>query len=104
MPSGSVHQDHAMGLGGNIQADLLEVQLHGLCVGKREHEGGALGPPWADGAEEIGVLVALVSGQAWAGSSLGPDPHAAVLLSQPGFVLKPDFDPLGLGQIGYVTC
>jgi hypothetical protein len=32
-----------------------------------------------------------------------PDPRAAVLLSQPILVLKPDLDPLGLGQTVYVS-
>ena len=28
--------------------------------------------------------------------------RAAILLPQPGLVLEPDLDPLGLGQTGYV--
>ncbi len=42
--------------------------------------------------------------RARARSPLRPDPRAAVLLSQPGLVLEPDLEPLGLGQLGYVGC
>ena len=103
VPSGAVHQDDAMGLGGDVVADLVEVHLHGARVGEGEHEGGALGCHGTDGAEQVGVGVALVGGQAWACSFLRPDPRAAVLLSQPGLVLEPYLDPLRLGQTGYVS-
>jgi len=93
-----------MGLGGDVAADLVEMHLHGAGVGEGQHEGGALAPPGTDRAEQIGVRVALVGGQARARSRLRPDPRAAVLLSQPGLVLEPDLDPLGLGQTGYVGC
>ncbi len=95
-------QDNAMGLGGDVAADLVEVHLHGARVGEGEHEGGALGSHGADRAEQVGVEVSLIGGQAWACSSLRPDPRAAVFLSQPGLVLEPDLDPLGLGRTGYV--
>ncbi len=91
-----------MGLGSDVAADLAEMHLHGAGVGEGEHEGGALGPHGADGAEQVGVGVALIGGQAWPGTPLRPNSHTAVLLSQSGLVLEPDFDPLGLGQIGYV--
>ena len=93
-----------MGLGGNVAADLVEVHLHGACVREGEHEGGALGSHGTDRAEQVGVGVALVGGQAWACSFLRPDPHAAVLLPQSGLVLEPYLDPLRLGQTGYVGC
>ena len=102
VPSGAVHQDHAMGLGGDIPADLVEMHLHGACVGEGQHEGGALAPPGADGAEQVGVGVSLIGGQAGACSPFRPNARAAILLPQPGLVLEPDLDPLGLGQAGYV--
>ena len=33
-----------MGLCSDVAADLVEMHLHGACVGEGEHEGGALGP------------------------------------------------------------
>ena len=42
-----------MGLCSDVAADLVEMHLHGACVGEGEHEGGALGPHGADGAEQV---------------------------------------------------
>ncbi len=102
VPTGAIHQDDGMGLGGDVAADLVEMHLHGGCVGEGEHESGALGCHGTDGAEQVGVGVALIGGQAWPGPCLRPNSHTAVLLSQSGLVLEPDLDPLGLGQTGYV--
>ena len=100
VPPGAVHQDDAMGLGGDVAADLVEMHLHGGCVGEGEHESGTLGSHGTDCAKEVGVRVALIGGQAWPCSLLRPNAHTPVLLSQPGLVLEPDLDPLGLGQTG----
>ena len=103
MPAGTVHQDNAMGLGCDVAADLVAVHLHGAGVGEGQREGGALGAHGTDHAEQVCVGVSLIGGQGWACSSLRPDPRAAVLLSQPILVLKPDLDPLDLGQTVYVN-
>ena len=60
VPTGAVHQDNAMGLGSDVAADLVEMHLHSAGVGEGEHEGGALGPHGADGAEQVSVGVSLV--------------------------------------------
>lgn len=104
VPSGAVHEDDGVRLGGDVAADLVEVQLHGVGVGLGQHEGGARAAQGTDGAEEIGVLVALVGGQARAASLLHPQPDAAVLLAEPGLVLEPNLNPLVLGQMAYVGC
>ena len=91
-----------MGLGGNVAADLVEMHLHGVRIGEGQHEGGALARSGADGAEQVGVGISLIGGQARTRPLLRPDPRPAVLLSQPGLVLEPDLDPLAFGQIGYV--
>ncbi len=49
-----------MGLCSDVAADLVEMHLHGARVGDGEHEGGALGPHGADGAEQVSVGVSLV--------------------------------------------
>ena len=48
VPPGAVHQDDAMGLGGDVAADLVEMHLHGGCVGEGEHESGTLGSHGTD--------------------------------------------------------
>lgn len=93
-----------MGLGGDVLADFVEVHLHGGGIGAGQHQGGALAEPGTNGAEQIGVLVALIGGQARPRAGLGPDPGAAVLLPEPGFILEPNLDRPALGQMAYVGC
>lgn len=90
--------------GGDVATDFVEMQLHGLRVGARQHQAGALAEPGTDGAEQVGVFVALVGRQARARAGSGPDAGAAILLAEPGLVLEPDLDPLFLGQMAYVGC
>jgi hypothetical protein len=42
-------------------ADLAEMEVHGLAVGVGHHQGGADGALRADGAEQVGPLVAAVA-------------------------------------------
>lgn len=60
VPAGTVHQHHRMGPSGNVFADLVEMQLHGVGIGPGEHQGGPGSPLRTDGTEQIGILVALV--------------------------------------------
>ena len=102
MPSGSIHQHHTVGLAGNVFADLIDVDLHRPCVGAGQHDrctGIAAG---ADGAEQIGILVALIGWKSWAGALSGPDAGATILLAKPGFVLEPDFYRGTRWQMAYV--
>jgi hypothetical protein len=78
------------------------MHLYGAGIGARQHQGGAFAEPGTDRAEQIGVLVALIGRQARSCAGPGPDPSAAVLLAEPGFVLEPDLDRFVLGQMAYV--
>ena len=91
MPPGPIHQHNPMRLSGDMAADLVEMPLHGLRVCPRQHERRPLAMGRADGAIQIGVLIALIGGLAGARALLRPQPRQAVLLTQPRFVLKPDF-------------
>jgi hypothetical protein len=53
----------------------------------------------ADGAEDVGPLVALVSWLAWAAAFLRPDVSQAALLANAGFVLPAELDRLALGVL-----
>ncbi len=88
--------------GSDGSADLLEMHLHGAGVGLGQHESGTGAAPGADGAEQIGVLVALVGRQARARAGLGPKPGSAVLLAEPGLILEPQLDRPVPGQMAYV--
>ena len=74
----------------------MELHRLGVGVGQRERRPDAARR--ADGAEQIGVVVALVGGLARPRSAPGPLAHEAVLLADAGFVLEPDFDRRRLGR------
>ena len=92
MPSGAIEKQHGLCALGDIARYLIEVKLHhvGVRIGQREGRPDAAG--WADRAEQIGVVIALVGGLPGPRSALGPLPNLAVLLADAGLVLKPDFD------------
>lgn len=89
-----------MGAAGDVAADLVKVKLHGLGVGEGQRQRRARAARRADGAEQVGALVALVGRLAGARAAAGPLADDAVLLADPGFVLEPDLDRLALRQIG----
>jgi hypothetical protein len=74
------------------------MKLHHVGVGIGQREGRADAAGRADGAEQIGVVIALVGGLPWPRPAPGPLPNLAVLLADAGLVLKPDFDRRRLGQ------
>ena len=102
MPSGPVHQNDGVGLAGDTAADLVEMQLHGMGVGKGQHESRTGASGRTDSAEQIGILVALVCRLAWPGSFPSPKAYLSVLLTNSGFVLEPDFYLRALCQMAYV--
>ena len=87
-----------MGALGDVARDFVEVELHHVSVGVGQREGRPDAPRWADRAEQIGVVIALVGGLPWPRPAPGPLPNVAVLLADAGLVLKPDFDRRRLRQ------
>jgi len=79
-----------MSFAGNTLADLFEMQLHGLSIGCWQNQSGTGAAFWADGAEQISILITLVCWQSRAGAFLCPDAHPPVLLPDPRFVLEPN--------------
>jgi hypothetical protein len=96
--SGPVEQQHGVGALGDVGRDFVEVELHHVSVGVGQREGRSDAPRWADRAEQIGVVIALVGGLPWPRPAPGPLPNLAVLLTDAGLVLKPDFDRRRLRQ------
>jgi hypothetical protein len=76
-----------MGAARDREADLVEMGLHGAGIGFWHHQGRTLSRGRADGAEQIGVLVTLVSGLAGPCALSGPLSDKAVLLAEARFVL-----------------
>ena len=74
------------------------MKLHHLGVGVGQRERGADPTGGANGAEQIGVVIALVGRLARSRSAPGPLPNLAVLLADPGLILKPYLDRRRLRQ------
>ena len=89
-----------MGAAGDGSADLVEMGLHGLGVGEGHGEGRADAARRADGAEQIGALVALVGRLPWPGAAPGPLADETVLLADASLVLEPHLDRLALWNVG----
>ena len=72
MPSGAIEQQHGVCARCDTARDFVEVELHrlGVGVGQGERRADAVGG--ADGAEQVGVVVALIGGLARPGSASGP--------------------------------
>ncbi len=82
-------------------ADFYEMALHGMGVGEWHHQSGTGSLGRADGAEDVGILVAKILDLT--GSRAFPRPlvDEAVLLANPGLVLEPDFDRDRGRKMGY---
>ena len=87
-----------MGAVGDVARDFVEVELHHVGVGIGQGKGRADAAGGADRAEQIGVVIALVGGLPGSRSASGPLPNLAVLLADPGFVFKPDFEGVVSGS------
>jgi hypothetical protein len=99
VPSGAIHQQHSMGTSLDGSADLFQVQLHGMGVGIGKSQSGTSATGRADGAEQVGVLVALIGWLTRPCSPLCPLPNDAVLLANARLVLPPDLDGLVARQM-----
>jgi hypothetical protein len=73
----------------DVPADLVDMELHGLGVGKGQRESSADAARRADCAEQVGALVALVGRLPRSCSATCPLPHDPVLLADAGFILEP---------------
>ena len=89
-----------MGTGGNMPADLLQMQAHGLGIDIRQHQPGADGPLRADCTEQVGPSIATVARRSGPGAPARPDPGQGALLAHSGLIGKPDLDRLAGSVLG----
>jgi hypothetical protein len=92
-----------VGARGDGAGDLGEMGIHRGSVGEGHDEARCHTSRRADGAEDVGPLVASVSRRPWSGSPLRPDPGECSLLANACFILEPHFEWLvscRLGQSG----
>ena len=97
MPSGLIHEQNGVSVGLDGNGDLLEVQRHRLGVTGRQDEAGSLAERGTDGAEDIGRGGSLVLQGKLSRPTFRPASRDLVLLTDPGFVLEPDFERLAGG-------
>jgi hypothetical protein len=99
MPSGAIEQQNGVCALGDVARYLIEVKLHGECVGDGQCERSTFTARRTDCTEEIGIIVTLVGRLARSRSTSSPLADEAVLLTDAGLVLEPDFDRGFLRQI-----
>jgi len=54
VPSGLIHQQHAMGAWLDSERYFRQVQRHGLGIAERKDQASPFAQFWADGAKDIG--------------------------------------------------
>lgn len=98
MPSGLVQQQNGMRVGGNGGGDFGEMQGHRRDGAAGQHQRRALALGRTDRAEQIGRGGALILRRGGAAAAFRPATGDAVLLADPGFVLKPDLYALAVAN------
>ena len=93
-----------MRAGRNGAADRVEMRLHGLGVGLWHDEGHAGVSAGTDGAEHVGVFVALILGLARSRAGLGPLVDKAILLANTHLVLEPHLDRCSRREPAHDLC
>jgi len=97
VPSCAINNHNGIGSRYYLRRDLVEMELHGFGVAARKYESGPDTARRTDSAEYPDRFRALVLGCRGPGSSLRPAPHQFGLLTDPGFILPPDFY-VGVGR------
>ncbi len=97
MMASAIDDDDGVGALCDGFADFGEVQVEGVRIGARQHQGGAGPARRTGGVEDMGPVVAPVARRARPRALSGPDPGQRALLADAGFVLEPDLDRLALG-------
>src|SRR5277367_673591 len=79
-----------MGAGHDLGADLSQMLIHRLCVGRWHDDGSPDATSGADGAKQVGGVMTIVSHHERARADWRPDVGMGPLLADTCFVLKPD--------------
>ncbi len=102
VPSGPIHQHNRMGLSGDVAADLGRDASAWLARPPKQHERRPLAVSRTDGAEQIGVVIALIGRLAGARALSRPQARQAILLAKACFVLEPDLHRRSRRQVSYM--
>ncbi len=104
VPGCLVHEHRGTRAGRDDPADFVKVFLHGVRIGKGHYQRCTDTPRRADGTKYISTFVALVFWLAGPCAFFCPLVNDTILLSDPGFILPPDFDGGFRRQVGYCGC
>ena len=96
----AVEHEGGMGAWGDLPADLIQMQRHGLGVGGWDDKGRGSAALRTDCTEDVGPFVALIARRTGPCASFGPDAGQCALLTNARLVLEPDFDGLVFGVVG----
>ena len=100
MPTGAVECHDSESTRADPAADFLQMQVHRLDIGVRQHEPRPYTACRAYSAEQVGTFVALIAKRGGSAAALRPDAGQAAFLPNPRFVLPPQFDGLALRGSG----
>ena len=96
MPAGTIQHHHGERIPADPAANFLQMQVHGVDVGVRQHEPGADAPGRTNGAKQVGTFVPLIAWRGRPAAALGPNTGQAAFLSNARFVLPPQLNRLAL--------
>ena len=90
MSAGLIDHQHGVSAWGDTLGDLGQMQVHRIGVAFRQDERGALAVLGRDRAEDVGRGGSLILGRGGARAAFRPAPRDLVLLTDAGFVGKPN--------------
>jgi hypothetical protein len=80
-----------MRVGCDLRTNFLEMDVHGLGVDRGHDNRGADGASWADGPKDVDRVTPVITDHRWSRAHGRPDIRQRSLLTDPSFILKPDF-------------
>src|ERR1700719_1593562 len=89
VPAGTIEDHHAMGVSGDLAADLAEVVVHRGGIADRHDQRRRFALRRADRTKQIGRSETEIVRRHWPPAGLPPPPGQAVLLADASLVLKP---------------
>ena len=105
VPAGAIGNHGSVDMGGELSADFIEMQLHHGGVGVGQNQANGASTLGAEGAEDVGVVIARIDRHRRARAFRSPAVSAAAFLPDAGFVLTPQLNGLaGMGGGDGLKC
>jgi len=94
VPASAIENEGRVHIRSQLTAQVIQMALHGLGVGKRHQPAIAGTRLRTHGTEEVEVFVVGLSGCQRMAARIVPNAAIAALLSEAGLILEPQFDAL----------